>query len=216
MVSLVQEVSAYGGAPQQSSGNNYTVKIIYDKESYTVGETIVFSGSVNKYDVDRSLRISIFDSNGSLIITQKTPVNNDRTFLHQVELKSEFSNGKFQVKAQYGNAKATVEKISFIINKSINQNSENVKIPSWIKNNAGWWADGGIDDDSFIQGIQFMIKEGLMRVPITEQGENTQNNKIPDWVRNNAKWWADGGIDDDSFIQGIQFMIKEGLMRVSK
>jgi antitoxin component YwqK of YwqJK toxin-antitoxin module len=164
MVSLVQEVSAYGGAPQQSSANNYTVKIIYDKESYTVGETIVFSGSVNKYDVDRSLRISIFDSNGSLIITQKTPVNNDRTFLHQVELKDKFSNGKFQVKVQYGNSKATVEKISFIINKSINQNSENVKIPSWIKNNAGWWADGGIDDDSFIQGIQFMIKEGLMRI----------------------------------------------------
>jgi hypothetical protein len=216
MVSLGQEVSAYGGAPAQSSANNYTVKIIYDKESYTVGETIVFSGSVNKYDVDRSLRISIFDSNGGLIITQKTSVNNDGTFLHQVELKGKFSDGKFQVKAQYGNSKATVEKISFIINKSTNQNSENVKIPSWIKNNAGWWADGGIDDDSFVQGIQFMIKEGLMRVPMTEQGENTQNNKIPDWVKNNAKWWANGDIDDDSFVQGIQFMIKEGLMRVSK
>jgi hypothetical protein len=61
-----------------------------------------------------------------------------------------------------------------------------------------------------------MIKEGLMRVPITEQGEGTQNNKIPDWVKNNAKWWADGSISDDSFVQGIQFMIKEGLMRVSK
>ena len=35
-------------------------------------------------------------------------------------------------------------------------------IPSWIKNNAGWWADGSIDDDSFIQGIQFLIKEGLI------------------------------------------------------
>ena len=37
-------------------------------------------------------------------------------------------------------------------------------IPSWIKNNAGWWADGSIDDDSFIQGIQFLIKEGIMRI----------------------------------------------------
>jgi len=37
-------------------------------------------------------------------------------------------------------------------------------IPSWIKNNAGWWADGSIDDNSFVQGIQFLIKEGIMRI----------------------------------------------------
>ncbi len=37
-------------------------------------------------------------------------------------------------------------------------------IPSWIKNNAGWWADGSIDDSSFVQGIQFLIKEGIMRI----------------------------------------------------
>ena len=36
------------------------------------------------------------------------------------------------------------------------------EIPKWIKNNAKWWADGKIDDDSFIQGIQFLIKEGII------------------------------------------------------
>jgi hypothetical protein len=39
------------------------------------------------------------------------------------------------------------------------------KIPDWIKNNAGWWADGSIDDSSFVQGIQFLIKEGIMKIP---------------------------------------------------
>ena len=37
-------------------------------------------------------------------------------------------------------------------------------IPVWIKNNAGWWAEGLIDDDSFIQGIQFLVREGIIRV----------------------------------------------------
>ena len=37
-------------------------------------------------------------------------------------------------------------------------------IPGWIKNNAAWWADDQIDDDTFIQGIQFLIKEGILRV----------------------------------------------------
>jgi len=41
---------------------------------------------------------------------------------------------------------------------------EKEPIPSWIKNNAEWWAAGQIDDDSFIQGIQFLIKEGIMRI----------------------------------------------------
>ena len=42
--------------------------------------------------------------------------------------------------------------------------TEKIPIPSWIKNNAEWWASGQIDDDSFIKGIQFLIKEGIMRV----------------------------------------------------
>ena len=37
-------------------------------------------------------------------------------------------------------------------------------IPAWIKNSAGWWADGTVDDDSFVGGIQYLIKEGIMRV----------------------------------------------------
>ena len=38
------------------------------------------------------------------------------------------------------------------------------QIPSWIKNNAGWWSDGKIDDNSFVQGIQYLIKEGIMKI----------------------------------------------------
>ena len=42
--------------------------------------------------------------------------------------------------------------------------SVSAEVPSWIKNNAGWWADGTIDDTAFVQGIQFLIKEGILRV----------------------------------------------------
>ena len=88
------------------------------------------------------------------------------------------------------------------------------KIPSWIKNNAGWWADGTIDDQSFVQGIQFLIKEKIMKIPKTTQGTGGSSNEIPSWIKNNAGWWADGTIDDQSFVQGIQFLIKEGIMKV--
>ena len=91
---------------------------------------------------------------------------------------------------------------------------ETPEIPGWIKNNAGWWADGSIDDNSFVQGIQFLIKEGIMKIPPTTQGAGTGSNEIPGWIKNNAGWWADGSIDDNSFVQGIQFLIKEGIMKI--
>lgn len=38
-------------------------------------------------------------------------------------------------------------------------------IPDWIKNNAKWWAAGQIDDDDFVNGIQFLMKEKIVMVP---------------------------------------------------
>ena len=211
-----QMVFGYGGPPEQSSANNYTVEFDSLNESYSLGESVIFSGSVSKYDEDRNLRISIFGSGNNLIVTQKTPVNTDGTFSHTVLLNEKFTDGTFQVKAQYGNSKATIEIISFVIISSDDASvSEDNKIPDWIKSNAGWWADGQIDDNSFVEGIQFLIKEGLMKIPVTEQGSVSEDNKIPDWIKSNAGWWADGQIDDNSFVEGIQFLIKEGLMKIS-
>jgi len=42
--------------------------------------------------------------------------------------------------------------------------STNQDIPSWIKNNAGWWADGLIEDTEFVSGIQYLITNGIIRV----------------------------------------------------
>ena len=90
-----------------------------------------------------------------------------------------------------------------------------LEIPSWIKNNARWWADNQIDDNSFVQGIQYLIKEDIMKIPPTSQGPGSGSNEIPDWIKNNAGWWADGQITDNDFVQGIQYLIKEGIMRIA-
>ena len=39
-------------------------------------------------------------------------------------------------------------------------------VPSWVKNNAKWWADGSINDDTFKQGIQFMVNEKILDVKV--------------------------------------------------
>ena len=37
-------------------------------------------------------------------------------------------------------------------------------IPSWIKNNADWWAQGLISDDDFVKGIQYLVEQGIISV----------------------------------------------------
>jgi len=103
-----------------------------------------------------------------------------------------------------------VETVTFTMNIGQAETS----IPGWIKNNAGWWADGQIDDSSFVSGIQWLISNGVMTIPTTEQGTGS-DNVIPSWIKNNAGWWADGQIDDSSFVSGLQWLISNGIMKVS-
>ena len=96
----------------------------------------------------------------------------------------------------------------------VNDDASSSNIPDWVKNNAGWWANGEIPDSAFVNGIQYLIKEGIIKIPETEQG-NTSSSNIPDWVKNNAGWWANGEIPDSAFVNGIQYLIKEGIMIIS-
>ncbi|MFB5598329.1 MAG: peptidase, partial [Nitrosopumilaceae archaeon] len=93
------------------------------------------------------------------------------------------------------------------------QTSE-VSIPDWVRNNAGWWAQGQISDKDFASGIEYMIKNEIILVPIEEQGQGSQDIIIPDWVRNNAGWWAQGQIGDKDFASGIQYLVAKGIISV--
>jgi len=37
-------------------------------------------------------------------------------------------------------------------------------IPNWIKTNAGWWAEDAIDDETFLNGIEFLIESDIINV----------------------------------------------------
>jgi len=101
--------------------------------------------------------------------------------------------------------------IPIVINRVTSQND--ISIPDWIRNNALWWSEEQIDDNTFIQGIEYLIKNNIIIIPQTQQ-ETTETKEIPSWIRNNAEWWADGQIDDETFVQGLEFLIKKGIIRV--
>lgn len=88
-------------------------------------------------------------------------------------------------------------------------------IPSTVKNTAKWWAEGSIQDSDFIQGIQYLIQQGIMKIPPTTSNSSSSQH-VPVWVKNNAGWWAQGQISDDEFVKGIEYLIQSGIIQISK
>ena len=91
-------------------------------------------------------------------------------------------------------------------------------IPSWIKNNAGWWADDKIDDFTFAQGIGFLIKNKIIQIhdlPTTSDGEIVIERDIiiPSWIKNNAGWWTDDKISDSDFLYGIKYLVENNIIK---
>jgi len=91
---------------------------------------------------------------------------------------------------------------------------EKNEIPYWIKTNAGWWASDKISDNDFIAGIQYLVKNKIIRLD-SETVEKNSSNIIPAWIKNNAKWWSAGKISDESFLNGIKYLITNGMINVS-
>ena len=88
-------------------------------------------------------------------------------------------------------------------------------IPGWIKNNAKWFADGSIGQSDFTKGIEYMIKNDIMKIPnLPPSASDVAESKVPDWIKNNAKWWSEGQITDDDFVKGIQYLVENGIIRV--
>ena len=111
--------------------------------------------------------------------------------------------------------KATIIAISAILLvASITPFATAEGVPDWVKSNAGWWADGTISEAEFVSGVQHLIKEGILAVPVTTVSVETTAEGVPDWVKSNAGWWADGTISDGEFVNGIQHLIKIGIVNV--
>ena len=88
-------------------------------------------------------------------------------------------------------------------------------IPNWVKNTAGWWADGQIDDSAFLQAIEFLIKEEIITVQIpTVESEVVEG--VPGWVKNTAGWWGEDKIHDVAFVGAIKYLIGQGIITVER
>ena len=85
-------------------------------------------------------------------------------------------------------------------------------VPNWIKNTAGWWATDAISETEFVNAIEFLVKENIIQVNVSQTSETSQS--IPDWVKNTAGWWATDVISETEFVNAIAYLIKVGIISI--
>ena len=91
-----------------------------------------------------------------------------------------------------------------------NSSAQDTQIPGWIKNVAGWWANGEISENEFLTGIEYLINNNIISLDSMPCGllGTSHTEFVPDWIKNNAMWWSEDLIEDIDFINGIEYLIK--------
>ena len=89
------------------------------------------------------------------------------------------------------------------------------EIPSWVKHNADWWSKGQISDGEFVKGVQYMVDNGILKVPTSDKNV-VKSSSVPSWVKQNAGWWSSGALGDSEFLSGIQYLVGAGIIQVNQ
>ena len=73
---------------------------------------------------------------------------------------------------------ALIPLVPSILSDPLNQPIGDYTIPAWVKNTASWWSDDKIPDSSFIETIEFLIKDEIITVDIPDLDSEVVN-EIP-------------------------------------
>lgn len=187
-----------------------------DKPEYYVKkgmtDIVTITGVITKEAFTRGQNVSIIQTFPDNHKELKTLSPDSRIFSIQIKLDQDTQKGQYHLKADYLNGHSN--EISFsVIDVIHHEHSNQHMVPDWIKQNAGWWADGSIGDMDFMSGIQYLINDEIIHIPTTDTIKST-SSEIPSWVKSNAKWWSEDKISEIDFLRGIEYLVKMGTIKV--
>jgi len=188
---------------ERKSQNNI-VKEKFSLPKYKETKQIPITGEIKNYLRGTPVEINIIKPDGSIesigVVAKKSG-----EYLTQFTINDKSLSGLYEIEVKYGD--------EILESFSIEMLAE--QVPSWIKNNAKWWSDDAIDNESFVSGIQYLIKEDIIKVTGDVHTSSSSNDEIPTWIKNNAGWWADGVISEDDFLGGIKYLIEQGIVNIN-
>ena len=186
-----------------------TVSIFTEKEIYSYGDFLTFTIEVSEITGEPAI-LHIIDESGKKSSAIPIPITELKT-----EVPSPFAFessvyplGMYSLEIQYSGSSSMTE-FELI-------DSGKIVIPLWIREFAKYWYNGAITDVEFSNGIGFLIKEGIIVVPETQNQKTSDEVIIPEWIKASTGWWIDGEISDMEYAKGIEFLIMEGIIVVQQ
>ncbi|MCH7648357.1 MAG: HYR domain-containing protein [Thaumarchaeota archaeon] len=207
------------GGPMWDTNGIYTIKVLYGTEDSNAQTTIEFKKKTEPdlvpplLLIPEDILVVATDNQGARVEYSVKSIDDVDGVLEPFcnpPSRHLFPIGDNVVTCQSFDSSGNNIKKSFIITV---QNPPTFVIPDWVKDVAGFWCDGEIDDPSFIEAIQYLIENRVILVPISESGSGT-SQIVPSWIKNNACWWSQGLISDDDFASGIEYLINQGIIIV--
>ena len=91
------------------------------------------------------------------------PYSNAGNFEQSIPLNLDWDEGRYSLECNHRSKNLAT--LSFDIIHGESPQVDKIiksKVPSWIKNNAGWWADGTIDEATFLNGLEYLVQNGII------------------------------------------------------
>ena len=78
-------------------------------------------------------------------------------------------------------------------------------VPDWVKNNAGWWADGTLTENEFVNALQYLIKMGIMKVSASAVSDDgASKSQYQEAPKETTKPQSSGNADLDEMLVQCQ------------
>jgi len=151
--------------PTNQQSNEYGVLKLdsfqYEKQdgSHETTSVLIF-GKFSGIEIGDQLTVKITKPDGKITQENTKIIKGDIKFTYQFLIKRDYPIGEYQITIST-KGDHQLGPISFVVKE---KSEEEKSIPFWIKNTAGWWATDMISNVEFVNALQFLVKEDIIKV----------------------------------------------------
>ena len=86
------------------------------------------------------------------------------------------------------------------------KNLEEKSIPKWMKTTVNWWTITKINDDTFLNSLEYLIEKNIVKVPKSVVFEDSNELKMLSVIRNNLNEWSQEKLSNEEFFKNINWL----------
>lgn len=91
-----------------------------------------------------------------------------------------------------------------------------VEVPGWVRDEAGLWSLGQVDDGRFLDNLAYLAAGGVIDAgPAPAPAADAGGPAVPPWLRDSAAWWSQGLVSDAEFVDAVEHLVSIGAIRMA-